>query len=137
MKGKALLIKHKIKTGLISDIRQLIESARSRAAVAVNVELTLLYWRVGERIRREILKSQRAEYGEEILPTLSAELMADYGKGFDVKNLWRMVQFAEHFSTEKIVVTLSRQLSWSHFVAILPVKDSLLPKLMSGKIRIN
>ncbi len=61
MKRETLLVKHKIKTGLISDIRQLIESARSRAAVAVNVELTLLYWRVGERIRREILKSQRAE----------------------------------------------------------------------------
>ncbi len=137
MKKKALLAGHKIKPGLISDIRRLIESARSRAAVAVNVELTLLYWRVGERIRREILKSQRAEYGEEILPTLSAELMTDYGKGFDTKNLWRMIQFAEHFSIEKIVVTLSRQLSWSHFVAILPVENSLAREFYAEMCRVE
>ena len=125
MNGKALLARRKIKTGLISDIRQLIESARSRAAVAVNVELTLLYWRVGERIRREILKSQRAEYGEEILPTLSAKLTPMYGEGFKERNLARMVKFAEYFPEQKIVVALSPQLSWSHFVEIFSVRDQL------------
>jgi hypothetical protein len=41
----------------------------------VNSALVVLYWRIGQRIREDILKEKRAEYGEQILPTLSAELM--------------------------------------------------------------
>ena len=104
--------------GIIKDIRSLIESARGRVATVINAELTLLYWCIGARIYKEILKEQRADYGKHIMPTLSAQLVVDYGMSFDVKNLWRMVQFAECFPDEKIVVTLSRQLSWSHFVSI-------------------
>ncbi len=137
MKAKALLAGHKIKTGLISDIRQLIESARSRVAVAVNVELTLLYWRVGERIRREILKSQRAEYGEEILPTLSAKLTPMYGEGFRERNLARMIKFAEYFPEEKTVAILSRQLSWSHFVEIFSVQDQLAREFYAEMCRME
>ena len=69
-------------TALIADLRQLIDGARLRAAVAVNSELTLLYWQVGRRIHTEILGSQRAEYGEEIVSALSRQLTADYGRGF-------------------------------------------------------
>ncbi|MCK4249783.1 MAG: hypothetical protein KAX15_08390, partial [Candidatus Omnitrophica bacterium] len=68
----------------------------------------MLYWRIGKRINTEILEGNRAEYGKEIVATLSGQLMIEYGKGFDVKNLWRMMQFAECFPCEKIVVTLSR-----------------------------
>ena len=110
---------------IVDDIRGLIESTRGRVTAGINSELTLLNWRIGARIRKEILKEKRADYGKQIVPTLSAQLIVDYGKSFDVKNLWRMIQFAECFSDEKIVVTLSRQLSWSHFISILPVKDSL------------
>lgn len=94
--------------GVLNDICQLIESARGRAAIYVNVELTLLYWKVGERIRRKVLKERRAEYGQEILLTLSAKLVPDYGEGFKDRNLARMINFAEYFSKEEIVVTLSR-----------------------------
>lgn len=125
MKGKALLVRHKIKPGLISDVRQLIESARKRVAIAVNAELTMLYWRIGERIHKEILKGKRAEYGVEIVPTLSAQLVFDYGNSFSEKNLRRMIQFAEVFSGEKIVVSLIRQLTWTHFIALIPLKDKL------------
>ena len=76
-------------------------------------------------IRHDILKEKRARYGEEILPTLSAKLVPEFGSGFGVRNLSRMVRFAEVFPEGEIVVTLSRQLSWSHFVEILSVKDSL------------
>jgi len=71
------------------------------------------------------LKEKRARYGEEILPTLSAKLVPEFGSGFGVRNLSRMVRFAEVFPKGEIVGTLSRQLSWSHFVAILPFKDDL------------
>ncbi len=74
---------------LIGDIRLLIETARQNVAVTVNAGLTILYWQVGNRIRQDILKQKRAEYGKET------------------------------------VATLSQQLSWSHFIAILPLKDDL------------
>jgi len=110
---------------VLSDIRALIDSARQRVATYANTELTMLYWRVGERIRREILKSQRAEYGKEILPTLSAKLVVEYGHGFSVPNLSRMVRLAEYFPDEQILSTLSKELSWSHFVEILQVRNEL------------
>ncbi|MGT1776347.1 PDDEXK nuclease domain-containing protein [Enterobacter hormaechei subsp. xiangfangensis] len=110
---------------LLGDIRALIEASRQRVASAVNAELTLLFWRIGQRIHTEVLVGQRAGYGDEILPTLAAQLVRDYGRSFADKNLRRMVQFAATFSDEPIVVTLSRQLSWSHFVALLPLKDPL------------
>jgi len=107
---------------LLADLRGLIESARAHVAQTANATLTMLYWHVGQRIGQEVLKNQRAEYGEEILPTLSAKLVRDYGQGFSTRNLARMVKFAEVFPEENIVVTLSQQLSWSHFIEILPLK---------------
>lgn len=111
--------------GLLADLRQVIEQARQTAAVAVNTSLTLMYWRIGQRIGREVLGGQRADYGAEIVVTLSRQLVADYGRSFEEKNLRRMVQFAELFADEQNVVTLSRKLSWSHFLALLPLKDPL------------
>ncbi|WP_312417859.1 PDDEXK nuclease domain-containing protein [Comamonas sp.] len=112
-------------TALLGDIRALIETSRQRAALAVNAELTLLFWHVGQRIHMEVLAGQRAGYGEEILPTLAEQLTHDYGRGFGEKNLRRMVKFAATFPEEPIVATLSRQLSWSHLVLLLPLKDPL------------
>jgi len=112
-------------TVLLGDIRALIDSARTRAAAAVNSELTLLYWRVGQRIHTEILKGERASYGEEILPSLAAQLVQDYGPNFSFRNLHWMVQFATAFPDEAILKTLSSKLSWSHFVTLLPLKDPL------------
>ena len=65
---------------LLGDVRGLIEAGRGQVAQAVNAALVVLYWSVGERIHRDILGSKRAEYGEEILPTLSAKLVTEYGR---------------------------------------------------------
>ncbi len=110
---------------LIGDIRGLIETARQNVAVTVNAGLTLLYWQIGSRIRQDILKEKRAEYGKEIVATLSQELTKEYGNGFSYSALTRMVRFAEVFPDTQIVATLSRQLSWSHFKEILPLKKPL------------
>ena len=104
---------------------ELILSAREQVARAVNAGLTMLYWHVGVRIRKDILKKKRAEYGEEIVATLSRQLEREFGRGFAEKNLHRMVQFAEAFADEKIVATLWRQLGWSHFKEIIPIQDDL------------
>jgi len=49
----------------------------------------------------------------------------------------RMVQFAQLFPEEAIVVTLSRQLSWSHFHALLPIKDPLTREFYAEICRIE
>jgi len=110
---------------LLGDIRTLIDSARQRAAVAVNSELSMLYWRIGQRIHTQVLSGQRAGYGEEVVSTLAEQLVRDYGGSFAEKNLRRMVQFASTFPDEQIVVSLIRQLSWTHFIALIPLKDPL------------
>jgi predicted nuclease of restriction endonuclease-like (RecB) superfamily len=106
---------------LVNEIRGLIEEARRQTAAAVNVGLTALYWRIGNRILREVLGNERATYGEQIVATLSRQLVTDFGRGFENKNLHRMLQFAEAFPDEAIVATLWRQLSWSHFRELLPL----------------
>ena len=110
---------------LVADLRHLIGEAQRQAVAAVNIALTLLYWRIGDRIRREVLGAERAAYGEQIVVTLSHQLMAEFGRGYSEKNLRRMVQFAEAFPDAEIVVTLSRQLSWSHVQALLPLSRPL------------
>ncbi len=122
---------------LLSDLRGLIEQARQSVAQTANSTLTLLHWHVGRRIHRDVLAGQRASYGEEILPTLSAKLVPEYGKGFSARNLARMVQFAEAFPDEQMVATLSRELGWSHFVEILPLKQPLEREFYAEMCRIE
>lgn len=114
-----------VPAALLGDLRTLIEGARVRVAQAVNSELTLLHWRIGERIRKDILGQERAEYGERVVETLAQALSAEYGEGFGRRNLFRMIRFAEVFEDGNIVSTLSAQLSWSHFLEIIPLKDDL------------
>lgn len=59
------------------------------------------------------------------MAAIASTLQADYGRGFSAKSLHRMVQFAEFFPEAEIVATLSRQLSWSHVVLLLPLKVPL------------
>lgn len=110
---------------LLADVRGLIEAARQQVAQAVNAGLVTLYWQVGRRIRQEILGGQRAAYGEQIVNALSAQLTAEYGRGFARRNLFYMIQFAERFPDEEIVAALRRQLTWTHFRELLAIDDPL------------
>jgi hypothetical protein len=95
---------------LLGEFRGLIETARQRAAQAVSAELVLLYWRIGARLRTEVLGGERAQYGEAIVSTLSRQLSADYGAGFSRQNLFHMVRFAEAWRDESKVLQLGRAL---------------------------
>src|SRR5581483_1432151 len=99
--------------------------------------LVLLYWRIGKRIRQDILKEKRAEYGEEIVATLSRQLTEEYGSGWSRHNLARMIQFAELFPDQNIVATLSQQLGWSHFKEIIPLDDELKRDFYAEMCRIE
>src|SRR5262245_10911992 len=102
----------------------MIEAARQEIAVTANAALTTLYWHLGRRVRTEILRDRRAEYGARIVYTVGRQLETRYGRGFGVKNLRRMVQFAEAFPNREIVAALLRQLGWTHFTLLLPIKDA-------------
>ncbi len=111
---------------LVQDLRQIIQDARGRVAAQVNSELTLMYWHIGERINRDVLDNQRAEYGKQIVAQVARQLQEEFGhKGFDVKNIRRMMQFAQLFPDFKIVSQTATQLTWSHIIEILPLKDDL------------
>lgn len=112
-------------SNLFVEIRQLIESTKSQVAVTINSAMTIMYWRIGDRINREVLRGERAAYGKQIVATLSRQLTEEYGKGFDSKNLHRMMQFANVFPDEEIVAPLARQLSWSHFLQVISIADDL------------
>jgi predicted nuclease of restriction endonuclease-like (RecB) superfamily len=122
---------------LLQDLQSLIRSTRAGVAQAVNSALVLLYWQVGRRIRTDVLDSKRAAYGEEIVSTLSRQLSAEFGSGYSRPNLFRMIRFAELFQDGEIVSALSRQLSWSHFMEILQLKDELQRDFYAEMCRIE
>jgi predicted nuclease of restriction endonuclease-like (RecB) superfamily len=112
-------------TALLADLRRLIQHAREGVARAVDSSLTTLYWHVGQRIRQDILKEKRAEYGEQIVSALAAQLEREFGRGFSRRNLFNMVRFAEVFPDPRIVQPLAAQLSWTHFSLIIYLDDPL------------
>jgi len=122
---------------LLEDLRRMIEETRQGVAVTVNAALTMLYWRIGKRINEEILKGGRAEYGKEIVVLLARQLEADYGRGFSEKSLRHMLRFAEAFPDDRIVSALMRQLSWTHFLSIIYLQDSLQRDFYAEMCRIE
>lgn len=62
---------------IISELRQLILQSKSQAVQSVNSILTLMYWEIGNKINIEVMQQQRAEYGQQIVVTVSRQLQAD------------------------------------------------------------
>ena len=111
--------------GITADVRSMVEQTREGVAQTVNAGITLLYWRIGKRIQTEVLGNERAEYGKEIVQTLSQQLTEEFGRGFSRRNLFNMIRFSEVFPDGRIVHSLSAQLGWTHFRDILPLQNSL------------
>jgi predicted nuclease of restriction endonuclease-like (RecB) superfamily len=110
---------------LVDELREWIQEARFSAARVVDEHLCDLYWRIGSRIRMEILKDQRAEYGAGIVSAVGRQLEVEFGRGFSEKSLRHMVRFAETFPEEQIVSALRRQLTWTHFKRLIYLDDPL------------
>lgn len=107
---------------LYAELRALIAASRQRLSSSVNAELSQLYWMVGRRLSTEVLMGKRARYGGQLMRSLGEKLTAEFGRGFEVQNLRRMVQFVQVFPDLEIVASMMRQLSWTHFLQLLPVK---------------
>jgi len=128
-----MLIEKNSYQNILNEIISIVEKSKSQLVIQANSALTLTFWHIGNLIKTEILKNERAEYGKQIIVTLSRDLEKRFGRTFNEKNLRRMIQFAQKFPEPEIVVTLSRQLSWSHFLVLLPLKTDK-ERLFYGKL---
>jgi len=108
---------------LFGEIKLLIEEARKEVVVVVNRSLTQLNWNIGRLIHHRILQGNRAEYGKEILATVSQLLAKEYGRGYNYSALTRMLKFYDFFPDEKNIATLSQKLSWSHFIELVTLEN--------------
>ena len=122
---------------LLHEIRALIEDARRQVAHAANAGLSIAYWRIGKRLLTENLTDGRGEYGQQILASLAQQLEREYGKGFSYSALTRMARFAELFPDERILVSLIQELTWTHFIALLPLKDPLAREFYAEMCRVE
>lgn len=124
-------------TTLLSELANIIESAKSQVAIYANASLVMLNWHIGRRINRDILQEERAGYGEKIIKHLSKELILRYGNGFHQRSLLRMVKFAKIYDDEQIVTTLSSLLSWSKFIELTAIDDPLKREFYTEMCRLE
>ena len=109
----------------ISDVVGIVQKGRDSAYSAVNVSMLDTYWNIGRRIvLEEQGGEQRAEYGAQLLRTLSKALTGEFGKGFSERNLRNFRLFYLTFSDMEIWHTRVPNLTWSHFRALLSVTDT-------------
>jgi predicted nuclease of restriction endonuclease-like (RecB) superfamily len=107
---------------LFNEISEMIEQTRRIIFAQANNTTVLLFWKIGQRINNDILENKRADYGKKIVSALATQLKEKYGSSFGIRNLRRMMQFADQFTDIEIVSALPTQLTWSHFTEILPLK---------------
>ena len=110
---------------LLSDLCELVKSAKCRVAVSVNSEIVMLYWQVGNRIKDDVLKNKRAAYGEEIVKKVSDFLSEEFGNGWSLKTVQHCLRSAYTFSEDQILYAVRRQLSWTHLRTIMFMDDEL------------
>ena len=104
---------------LFDDVRELINGARARTSVAVNAELTLLYWHIGQRIRIDVLNGERGEYGRHVLARLARKLTIEYGRGWSEQQLRHCMRLAEIYPDEPILSAVRRELSWTQIKTLI------------------
>lgn len=122
---------------LLSDLAELIDSTRQCVARTVNAELVFMYWKIGARIRQEVLGGERAAYGEQIVSTLSRQLTASYGAGFSRGNLFHMIRFTEVWPVEADAAELAQHMGWSHFTEILYLDNPLQRSFYAQMCRVE
>ena len=110
---------------LYGDVCQIIDGARNRIATYLNTEVCMTNWYIGKRIKEDVLYNQRAEYGKQILGTLSVRLTEKYGNGWSISKLQHCVRAAYTFSEEEIRYATHTQLNWTHLRILMGIKDPL------------
>ena len=124
--NNSMIIKYQNTNNVLKDVCSIIESARDYAYQSVNIALVERNWFIGYRIAEEELKGEnRADYGTEILKKLSKELKKEYGKGFELRNLYYFLQFYKTFPNilHSVNAKSNMLLSWTHYKTLLQVED--------------
>ena len=107
----------------IREIKQIIAQARQKAYTAINSAMVEAYWQMGRRIvEQEQQGKDRADYGSQLLKSLSKELTAEFGKGFSLGSLYYYRQFYQTFP--EIFATPWRILTWSHYKRLMQVSNA-------------
>ena len=110
---------------IIDDIRTIITKARSKAYQSINEALIRSNWEIGKRIvEEEQLGKQRADYGIQLIKSISQQLTTEFGSGYGVRNLAYFKQLYQYFPDWEILHTRVQNLSWSHLRCILRVDDA-------------
>lgn len=122
---------------LHDDIAGFIQESLQRVSTGVHAEMVNLYWRIGKRIRDDILESKRAEYSKQIIENLAGKLSVEYGRGYTRTNLFNMVRFAEFFLTSEVLSTVDKVLTWSHFRILIYIDDELKRDFYTQMCRIE
>ena len=143
-KGKSIVVtpaqgvENQLTGKLVNEISHLIEAAKERVAVTVNSNLVLLNWKIGRHLVENVKgEAERAEYGERIIANLAEKLTPIYGRGFTTRSLFRMIQFCKTYGDFEIVTTLSTQLSWSHFIELIVIENSLSRQFYTEMCRLE
>jgi len=111
-------------TSFYTDIKGILQAARSKAHSAVNTAMVEAYWLIGQRIVEEEQQGEaRAQYGKRLLENLSSSLSHEFGKGFSYANLRNFRQFYLTYPDQEICYTVCSKLSWSHNRLIMRVDD--------------
>ncbi|WPO84206.1 PDDEXK nuclease domain-containing protein [Chryseobacterium sp. JJR-5R] len=108
---------------LLTDLKKLVDMTRGQVAVKVNTAMVVLYWKIGQRINEDVLGNKRAEYGKDVILHISRYLTVEFGSSFSEKNIRKMMQFASVFDNFEIVASAMRQLSWTHFLLLIPISQ--------------
>lgn len=119
---------------LLKELSQIIEQGKLQLVSKVNSILTITYWQIGKKINDHILKNERAEYGEKVVINLAKDLEKQFGRSYTLRNVRRMMQFAEQFDDVNIVSSLMTQLSWTHFLELFPLKTMESKLFYANKI---
>ena len=118
---------------LVDDLRQIINQMRDRVASNVNSEPTLMYWHIGERTNCEVLGNERVTYGKQIVSKVATQLQAEYGsKGFEPRNIHRMMQFTSLFPDLQIVTPVVTQLLWTHFLHVVSINKPIARGMLNN-----
>ena len=108
--------------GFVSEIRSIIDQARSNAVRSVDFCRVRMYWNIGKRIfEEEQHGKERADYGTYLIRNLAKRLEPEYGSGFSVRQLERSRQF---YRLYPIASTVRTQLNWSQYKMLIAIADA-------------
>ncbi len=109
--------------GIYQEITDIIETRKTNAKIAVNNEQLSMCWEIGRCLTHDVMGSEKAEYGKQVVAEISRRLTIQYGTGYNKTAVFRMIQFYKEFEDVEKLAILAQQLTWSHFIELLPIED--------------